>query len=234
MSIVHSVDGQGPDALACAQAGCASCLNDLIRQHEGLVHSVLKGIYRYGVPYADLVQEGRIALWQAVQGYDPDRGCAFSTYATVAIQRRLYTYIRRMTRPQGHLPATLAPDPGQQVVAGIWQAQLRQAVDGTLPYLLPRLRQIMVAAYGLDGAPPRSLAAIGRHLGLSRERVRQLRNDGLLLLRVPAVALALHQLSNQSTRADYARLQTLNRAWLRQRRGRGTALRRAQDVALAA
>lgn len=224
MSIVHPIAGQGPDALACAQAGCDGCLNQLMHEHEGLVHNALKGVYRYGVPYADLVQEGRIAVWQAVQGYDPDRGCAFSTYATVAIQRRLYTYIRRMTRPQGYLPATPVPAPDQHVVAGIWRAQLRQAVDAALPLLLPRLRYIMVAAYGLDGAPPRSLAAIGRQLSLSRERVRQLRNDCLLLLRLPAVAPALHQLFSHPTRADYARLQTLNRAWLHQRRGRGLAL----------
>lgn len=196
------------------------CLNQLIREHEGLVHSALKGVYRYGVPYADLVQEGRIAVWQAVEGYDPDRGCAFSTYATVAIQHRLYTYIRRLTRPQGHLPATPTPGPDSQVEARIWQAQLCQAVAETLPDLAPRLRRIMVAVYGLDGAAPRSLAAIGRQLGLSGERVRQLRNDGLLLLRLPAVAPALHQVLPQLERADYARLQALNRAWLRQRRGR--------------
>lgn len=102
MSIIHPTDPHGPDALACAQAGCARCLNHLIRQHEGLVHTVLQGVYRYGVPYADLVQEGRIALWRAVQGFDPERGYAFSTYAGVAIQRRTYTYVKRMTRPQGH------------------------------------------------------------------------------------------------------------------------------------
>lgn len=223
MSIVHPIDGQGPDALACAQAGCTGCLNQLMHEHEGLVHSALKGVYRYGVAYADLVQEGRIAVWQAVQGYDPSRGYAFSTYATVAIQRRFYTYIRRLTRPQGHLPATPTPGLDSQVEARIWQAQLCQAVAETLPILAPRLRQIMVAAYGLDGTPPHSLAAIGRQLGLSGERVRQLRNDALLLLRVPTVAPALHQLLPQLDRAGYARLQALNRAWLRQRRGRRLA-----------
>lgn len=80
----------------------------------------------------------------------------------------------------------------------IWRAQLRQAVQ-------------------------RDLTAIGRCIGLSGERLRQLRNDALLLLRLPAVAPALHQLQARPTRADYARAQTLNRAWLRQRRGRGTA-----------
>lgn len=222
MSIVHPADPHGPDALACAQAGCARCLNHLIRRHEGLVHRVLKRVYRYGVPYADLVQEGRIALWRAVQGFDPERGYAFSTYASVAIQRRLYTYVRRMTRPAGHLPGSLAPDPGPQVVARIWRAQLRQAVQRDLTALPSRLRRIVVAAYGLDGAAPCSLAAIGRRMGLSGERVRQLRNDALLLLRLPAVAPALHQLHVCPARSDYARLQTLNRAWLRQRRGRRT------------
>jgi DNA-directed RNA polymerase specialized sigma subunit len=40
--------------------------------------------------YADLLQVGRIGLWQAVLHFDAERGVAFSTYAVVAIQRRMW------------------------------------------------------------------------------------------------------------------------------------------------
>jgi len=45
----------------------------------------------YGnVAYADLLQVGRIGLWQAVLHFDAKRGVAFSTYAVVAIHRRMW------------------------------------------------------------------------------------------------------------------------------------------------
>ncbi len=49
--------------------------------------------------YEDLLQEGRIALWQAIMHFDPQRGVAFSIYAGVAIQRRIWRAARRVTPP---------------------------------------------------------------------------------------------------------------------------------------
>jgi len=55
--------------------------------HAGLVHAVVRRQWRGGWSYADIVQEGQIGLWQAIQKYDPGRGVRFSTYAWVAIAR---------------------------------------------------------------------------------------------------------------------------------------------------
>lgn len=79
----------------------------------------------------------------------------------------------------------------------------------------------LIAAYGLDGQPPRSLAALGRSYRISGERVRQIRNDALGLLRLPACSGRLRQLCDQSERAAYQRAQILNRTWLRRRRRGG-------------
>ncbi len=65
----------------CAQGGCRACQDALIRQHTGLIHAVLRWVAHAGVPYADLVQVGRLALWRAVLGFDPCRGVQFSTYS---------------------------------------------------------------------------------------------------------------------------------------------------------
>ena len=65
MSIKHSFASEGPAVFVCAQAGGRACLEALMHQHEGLVHTVLRQQARGGVPYDDLLQEGRIALWQA-------------------------------------------------------------------------------------------------------------------------------------------------------------------------
>ncbi len=68
---------------------------------------------------------------------------------------------------------------------------------------------MIVSSYGLDGEAPLSLAAIGQLYGLSRERVRQMRNDALALLRLPALSGRLRRLCDQSDRAAYQRAQAL-------------------------
>lgn len=84
----------------------------------------------------------------------------------------------------------------------------------------PRLQAVILTHYGLGGSPPQTLAAIGRALGISRERVRQLRDEALLLLAHPARSLLLRQLVGRNTVADYRAYFARQRRFLRRRRGR--------------
>lgn len=220
MSIVHPNGLTGPDAYACAQGGCRMCLEAFMRQHEGLVHTVLRRQARGGVEYAELLQAGRIGLWQAVLHFDPSRGVAFSTYAGVAIERWIWRVVARANRPQGRLPLPKSPNPLQMAEENLWQAEVHSALAEAVSRLPKRLRQVIVAAYGLDGESSRTLIAIGQQFGVSREMARIWRNDALLLLRLPAFSGRLRRLCSQDSREAYVRTQALNRAWLRQKRGR--------------
>ena len=218
--IVHPFDLDGPVTFACAQSRCPMCQDTLVRRHEGLVHVVLRRQSRGGVAYADLLQEGRIALWQAVLHFDPQRGTAFSTYAGVAIERRIWRAVARSNRPQGWLPPAPPPDPLEVAEEHLWHAQVSAVLAEAVSRLPERSRHVIVAAYGLDGGSPRSLAAIGREFDVTREAVRHWRNNALVLLRLPAISGSLRGLYDQDSRAAYARTLALTRAWLRQRRGR--------------
>ncbi len=219
MYSLHHTALEGQAAFVCAQLGCPKCLEGLLRQHRELVHWVLRRTRRGSVPWAELWHEGQIALWQAILHYDPQRGSAFSTYAVAAIQHRLWAVVARAERPQGYIAPSPAPDPAEAAVVA-WQRQAVQAALVRLLACLPRRYcQVIVAAYGLDGQPPLSLAAIGRWYGVSRERVRQWCNDALVLLRLPALSSQLRRLCDQDDKSAYQRAQALNRAWLRRRRG---------------
>jgi RNA polymerase sigma factor (sigma-70 family) len=220
MSSVHRVVPEGPKRYACAQSGCQVCVERLLRQHAGLVHWVIRHDCGSDLPYGELLHEGQIALWHAIRHYDPARGAAFSTYAVPAIRHRLWDVVARAQRPQGYQELAAAADPAV-VAAHAWQRQaVRAALQAALAYLPARTYHVIVAAYGLDGQPPLSLAAIGRLYGLSRERIRQIRNDALVVLRLPALSGRLRRLCDQTDRAAYQRAQALNRAWLgRRRRG---------------
>ena len=218
MSSVHRPAPEGPMRYTCAQAGCQVCMEGLLRQHDGLVHWVIRRDCRSDLAYAELVHEGQIALWQAIMHYDAGRGVAFSSYAVPAIRHRLWRLVQEAERPQGYGVLAAAADPAE-LAAQVWQRQaVRAALGELLAYLPERSYHVIVSSYGLDGEAPLSLAAIGRLNGLSRERVRQLRNDALALLRLPALSGRLRRLCDQGSRADYRRSEALNRAWLARRR----------------
>ncbi len=78
-------------------------------------------------------------------------------------------------------PAALRPDDVAEA------EELAAAVRAALATLPPRERAILAARHGLDDAPPRTLDEIGRGLGLTRERVRQIKACALRQLRDPAL-----------------------------------------------
>jgi RNA polymerase sigma factor (sigma-70 family) len=221
MSIVHPLDLTGPAIFRCAQAGCAECGDRLLRQHEGLVHAVLRRQACGDAAYTDLLQEGRLGLWQAVMHFEPGRGVAFSTYAWVAIERRVWRAVARSRDQPVGWDRAVSAEPEAAAEAAWQREQVQVALPDALRHLPKRLRHILVAAYGLQGQPPRSLAALGREYGVSRERVRQWRNEALVVLRLPAVSGRLRQVCGQDDRAAYQRADRLNRAWQNSRRRGG-------------
>jgi RNA polymerase primary sigma factor len=61
--------------------------------------------------------------------------------------------------------------------------EARDLVHRCLDILDPREREIIRCHYGFDGFDPMTLEAIGRRLSLTRERIRQLRNEALSRIR---------------------------------------------------
>jgi RNA polymerase primary sigma factor len=67
------------------------------------------------------------------------------------------------------------PLPEETVELQLRSQALRRALQG----LPDREREVVMLRYGLDGGDPRTLEEIGRHLGLTRERVRQIELESL-------------------------------------------------------
>ncbi len=65
----------------------------------------------------------------------------------------------------------------------LMEESLRREVDSGLSLLSPREVDVLVAYYGLNGNSPKNLEEIGEMYGLTRERVRQIRERGLRRLR---------------------------------------------------
>ena len=70
----------------------------LVLSHLRLVVAVARGYLGYGLPHADLIQEGSIGLMKAVKRFDPDRNVRLVSFAIHWIKAEMHEYILRNWR----------------------------------------------------------------------------------------------------------------------------------------
>ena len=70
----------------------------LVLSHLRLVVSIARGYLGYGLPHADLIQEGNIGLMKAVKRYDPDRGVRLVSFAIHWIKAEIHEYVLKNWR----------------------------------------------------------------------------------------------------------------------------------------
>ena len=70
----------------------------MVLSHLRLVVSVARGYLGYGLPHADLIQEGNIGLMKAVKRFDPERGVRLVSFAVHWIRAEIHEYILRNWR----------------------------------------------------------------------------------------------------------------------------------------
>jgi RNA polymerase sigma-32 factor len=70
----------------------------LVLSHLRLVVATARGYLGYGLPHADLIQEGNIGLMKAVKRFDPERGVRLVSFAIHWIKAEIHEYILRNWR----------------------------------------------------------------------------------------------------------------------------------------
>ncbi len=70
----------------------------LVLSHLRLVVSVSRQYLGYGLPHADLIQEGNVGLMKAVKRFDPDQGVRLVSYALHWIKAEIHEYILKNWR----------------------------------------------------------------------------------------------------------------------------------------
>ena len=71
---------------------------ELVLSHLRLVVSIARGYLGYGLPHADLIQEGNIGLMKAVKRFDPDQGVRLVSYAMHWVKAEMHEYILKNWR----------------------------------------------------------------------------------------------------------------------------------------
>jgi RNA polymerase sigma-32 factor len=70
----------------------------LVLSHLRLVVAIARGYLGYGLPHADLIQEGNIGLMKAVKRFDPERGVRLVSFAMHWIKAEIHEYILKNWR----------------------------------------------------------------------------------------------------------------------------------------
>ena len=142
----------------------------------------------------------------------------------MVIRHQVWEAVRHSLKVEGWLEAEGREESLDRVVRVWQQAQIHQALGAELEVLPEQLRQVIELHYGLSGATPQNLAQIGRAWGLCRERIRQLHEEALSLLRLPALSIHLRSLCERTERSHYR--ETLRHGYARQIRQRAQRGRR--------
>lgn len=155
--------------------------NQIIKANLRLVVSIAKKHVGSHADFFELISDGNMALIRAVEKFDFSRGNKFSTYASWAIMNRFARAIpeenhRRDRFVTGHeaLFEGAADTRADEFEAEIAVKRVRETVNGMLEKLEPRERRVLESRFGLGGAAELTLEQLGRELGITKERVRQI------------------------------------------------------------
>ena len=78
--------------------GDVTAARQLVLSHLRMVVSVARGYLGYGLPYADLIQEGNVGLMKAVKRFDPERGVRLVSFAIHWIKAEIHEFVVRNWR----------------------------------------------------------------------------------------------------------------------------------------
>jgi RNA polymerase primary sigma factor/RNA polymerase sigma factor len=165
--------------------------NDIVRANLRLVVSIAKR-YATGPGHLfELISDGNMSLIRAVEKFDFARGFRFSTYASWAIMKNfartipaeLRQHARFRTGGEDRLMvvADAHVEAGRREAA---QSERQSEVSRILKHLDERERQIIRHRFGLDrNHNPMTLKEVGRVMGVTKERIRQLEARAMAKLR---------------------------------------------------
>lgn len=161
----------------------------LVRTNLALVLAMAKRVRLGDVDFAEVVSEGNMALLRAVDKFNIDRGFKFSTYACRAILKAFSRTAMKHNRHRTKFPVEFEPDLEKSDWADKRRDQveedcideLKAIVDRNLADLSSVEETVIRRRFNWDQVDDSSLTLedVGKIIGVTKERVRQIQNKAL-------------------------------------------------------
>ncbi|MFP4053105.1 MAG: sigma-70 family RNA polymerase sigma factor [Phycisphaerae bacterium] len=163
--------------------------SDLVRANMALVLAMAKRTRIPNVEFSELVSEGNMALLRSVEKFDVSRGFKFSTYACRAILKSFNRLATKTGRYRQRFPTEFDPDLERSDYDVLKHEMQREDSVDALREILAQNRAkltdveqtIVIERFALATRERRgrTLAQVGKMVGLTNERVRQIQNAAL-------------------------------------------------------
>lgn len=154
----------------------------IVEANLDLVVNAARRFRGKGIPFADLVQEGALALVTAAHELAMSRESRFKPLADGAILRRfseLFESQNAQAKSSGLLVDAPEPDVHEHRV----EAERILQLDALLGMLGEDEQRVLRLRFGFDPVQPRTLDAIAHMLGVQRWRVRSIESSAMSSLR---------------------------------------------------
>ena len=176
----------------------------LIQSYLRLVVSMAKNPkYRHQAEVLDLIQEGNIGLIKAADCFDASLGYSFAGFATRCIRNRMLLFVNKKYEELPVLDTPAFEDSEEYVTEAdrvvdeanilgdasyriaedvMMEEERRQMLYATIEKLPRREREVMQLLYGVGVRDAMSLQEVAMLIGVTKERVGQIRDEALMRL----------------------------------------------------
>jgi RNA polymerase sigma factor (sigma-70 family) len=165
----------------------------LVRTNLALVLAMAKRVRLGDIDFAEVVSEGNMALIRAVDKFNVERGFKFSTYACRAILKAFSRTAQKSNRYRTRFPVEFEPDleksdwadRKRDMVEEECIDELKTIVERNLAELSNVEQTVIRRRFNWQEAEatPLTLEEVGKIIGVTKERVRQIQNKALAKIR---------------------------------------------------